>query len=287
MITALSLSKPPGRLSWLVLIVSGIVVLGLATSWVDAGTVEVDGFTEPNRTINVAAAETGIVERIQVREGDVVHAGQPLATLDKEIHLALLAIAEKSMEARGRLDSALAELQLKQERLSKFEDLRIGGHARQEEVDRARAEVQVAEANLRSAEEDVLIRKLEYEKIKAQLDRRTIRSPIAGVVAKLHKEEGEFVAPNTPDILTLVELDPLVASFSVLSPLAQQIHAGQAIAIHFPDGGRSARGVVEFISPVTDAESGTVRVRLRIANPNGEYRSGEHCLIRVRSRDGS
>ena len=44
------------------------------------------------------------------------------------------------------------------------------GHARQEEVDRAASEVAVAEANVRTAQEDLLTRRLEYEKTKAQID---------------------------------------------------------------------------------------------------------------------
>ena len=89
--------------------------------------------------------------------------------------------------------------------------------ARQEEVDRAATELAVAEANVRTAREDRLTKKLEYERIKVQLERRTIRAPVAGVVTKLHKQVGEFVAPNNPDVLTLVQLDPLLANFTMMS----------------------------------------------------------------------
>ena len=38
---------------------------------------------------------------------------------------------------------------------------------------------------------------------------------------------------------------------------------------------------IEFISPVADAESGTLLVKLRVDNPKGEYRSGMRCTLEL------
>ena len=173
---------------------TGLALLIAVSLAAPAGAFEFDGFTEPYRTISVASDETGIIAELLVREGEAVQSGQALARLNSDVHLSSLAIAEQSMQAQGRLDAASAELQLRKHRQEKLESLRNDGHARQEEVDRARAETAVAEANVRSAREDLQIKKLEHQRIKAQLKRRTIRSPIAGVVTTLHKQQGEFVA---------------------------------------------------------------------------------------------
>lgn len=258
----------------------GFVVVATTSARSVQGT-EVDGFTEPFRTIDVAAAEAGIITKLAVQEGDEVQAGQVLATLDKEVHLALLAIAEQAKEAQGRLESAVADLELRKDRLHKFEELRLAGHARQEEVDRARMELAVAEGQVKASREDLLIKDLEHKKIKAQLARRTVRSRISGVVTFIHKDEGEFVAPNDPDILTIVEIDRLLATFSILSPYARRYEVGQKVEIRFPNSRQKAKGTIEFVSPVTDAESGEVRVKLRIDNPDNRYRSGERCVIDI------
>jgi hypothetical protein len=39
---------------------------------------------------------------------------------------------------------------------------------------------------------------------------------------------------------------------------------------------------VEFISPLTDAESDTVLVRLSIDNPDGKFRAGDRCELDLR-----
>jgi len=247
-------------------------------------TLQLEGFTEPYRVSNVATDDAGVIGEFLVRDGDEVRAGQPLARLNNDVHEALLSIAEHHMLSEGRLDGARAELVMRQERLAKLQSLRVDGHARQEEVDRAQSELGVAEANVRSAQQDLIARKLEYKKIKTQIDRRTIRAPFAGVVTTFHKERGEFVALNDAAVLTLVDLNSLLANFMVLSPQAANMNLGQEIAVHFPASGLETHGTVEFISPITDAESGTVRVKIRVDNPQRVFRSGERCKIWIRDR---
>jgi RND family efflux transporter MFP subunit len=254
------------------------VMLAVATP---AWALDLEGYTEPYRSIHVAADETGTIDEVLVREGQIVEAGQPLVRLNCDVHEALLAIAEQNMQSEGRLDAAAADLKMRRERLAKFRSLRKEGHARQEEVDRASSEFDVAEANVRAAQEDLVTRRLEYEKIKAQIARRTVRAPIAGVVTTLHKDQGEFVAPNSPDVLTLVQIDTLLANFTLMGSQSAHLKVDQKVKVRFLEGGAQTTGIVELISPVTDAESGTVLVKLRIANPDGRFRSGERCKIRV------
>ena len=78
---------------------------------------EIDGFTEPYRDIDVAAPEMGQIDRLEVREGDRVKAGQVLARLDDEVWKASLEVARAAMESAGRVEAAEAELRLCQETL--------------------------------------------------------------------------------------------------------------------------------------------------------------------------
>src|SRR5687767_6525232 len=94
-----------------------VVLLVLATGATRSDVDSIEGFTEPNCTVNVATAEVGVIKRIYVREGNLVTKGQVLATLDQEMQVALLAIAAEKMHARGRLESAQAELDLRQNKL--------------------------------------------------------------------------------------------------------------------------------------------------------------------------
>ena len=256
-----------------------LIAAGLINSNVSA--IEFEGYVEPYRTIRIAADESGTVEKLFVREGQRVEAQQPLAQLNSDVLKALLAVAQQSMNATGRVDAAEAELHLRKHRLEKLRILREEGHARQEEVERAEAEFSTAEAHLRSAMEDRVNKQLQYEKIKTQLARRTIRAPLAGVLTATHKQPGEFVSSTSPDVATLVQIDTLLATFTTESAQIVKLRVGQQLKVRLLDSQLEAAGVVEFISPVNDAESGAVEVKVRIDNREGRFRSGERCTVHV------
>jgi len=83
--------------------------------------------------------------------------------------------AEGKMQAAGRLTVARAELELRVTRLEKLAKLREKGHATENELQRAEADVAVARGNVLAAEEDQAIFRLECERIKAQIRRLNSR----------------------------------------------------------------------------------------------------------------
>ncbi|MGO9111658.1 MAG: efflux RND transporter periplasmic adaptor subunit [Thermoguttaceae bacterium] len=238
-----------------------------------------DGFTEPFRKIDVAASETGTVAQLLVHEGDRVAKGQALATLDNDVLEVSREIATANVRAKGKLDSAIAERDLRKTRLERLEPLRTEGHASQEEVDRARSELEVAEANLQVVREQRQLDELERKKVEAMIERRTLRSPIDGYVLKIQKDEREFVSANSASVAIVVQLDPLRVVFSLPTAYAAKLSVGSAADLELPESGAKVRGKVEFVAPVTEAESGTVRVKVLIDNAGGAYRCGIRCLL--------
>ncbi len=267
--------------------ISGHITFSVAcclmlTYCVRATASEYDGFTEPSRRVNVASVETGTIKSLEVQEGSVVEKGQVVARLDDDLFLALVAIAEESTRAQGALKSAEAEVAMRRERWEKLCELREQGHARQEEVDRAHMDVEVAEARVLSANELTQLKRLELEKARIQLARRVIFAPLSGVVATLRKDEGEFVAPNDPYVVEIVTLDPLLAAFSIPSSEAATLHKGDSVSVYLDDAEQVVSGEIDVVAPVTDAESGTVRVKVRIANHDGAFRGGERCTLQLK-----
>ncbi len=267
------------RFNWLTRVALVAVACGVAPQAIAES---IDGFTEPFRTIHVASPESGIVSRLFVREGDAVTAGQQLVSLDDDVHRLLLDIAKHQMDATGRLNSARAEMELHQSRYAKLTELRSAGQAYQQEVDRAHADVEVALGRLLAIEEEQALRKLEYKKYAVQLERRTVTSPVNGVVSVITKYPGEYVSPVDPEVVTVVQLNPLRATFLMTRVQSSKFLVGSAVTIAFTDSSLSATGVVEQVSELTDAESGTVPVRIRIDNREGKYRSGERCTLEVK-----
>ncbi len=258
-----------------------VVVLSSATEAIGNDASASDGFTEPNRTIHVAAPESGIIGRMFVEEGTQVREGDPLVQLDIDVQAAMLAIAKVAKDAHGRVNASEAEVDLRRHTLEALESLQLSGHARELELERARADLAIAEGQLTAAREQQRLKELEYESIRVQIDRRTIRAPIDGVVTTVLKHEGEFSAPNDPHLLVLVQLDPLYAMFDVNSVNASQVSEGDSATVYFPVDGHHVESTVEFVSPVINAESGTVAIKVRIPNPQARLKSGQACSLNL------
>ena len=242
---------------------------------------EIEGFTEPFRDLDVASTDIGIVSLINVKEGARVQKDQILGTLDQTLLNATLEIADRSRNAKGRVNSAQADIRLRTERGEKLKMLLERKHATQEEFDRCLVEKEVSEAQLLAVQEELLIRGLEYERIKVQLEQRNVRSPIDGVVVKVHRDVGEFVSVNDPVIATVVQLDPLIAIYSVPSVLSHELKANVEVSMLVGETRLPAKGVVDYIAPVIDAQSGTILIKVRVPNSKNIYRSGEKCLLVV------
>jgi RND family efflux transporter MFP subunit len=181
------------------------------------------------------------------------------------------------MESNGRLEAAKAELRMYQESLDKLEELLSRSHASQREIDRARAQRDMAEAKLKAIQEEMAIRSLEFERTRAQLEQRRVLAPIDGIVTKVYKDASEFVSPSDPTVVKIVQLDPLLTVFSV--PVAEAGNLARNRTVRIEQDQRTIQGTIEFVSPVVDAQSGTVQVRVRIPNPGEAIPGGLTCRL--------
>ncbi|MFK7819549.1 MAG: efflux RND transporter periplasmic adaptor subunit [Planctomycetaceae bacterium] len=238
-----------------------------------------EGLTEPFRTIELAAPETGLILEINVEEGNRVREGQILARLDDLVLQASLAVAKAQKDATGQLKTAQAELRLRASRYKKLANLLDKGHATPEEVTLAESEKEVAEAKLTQAKEALRVKELEYERTLAQVERRLVRSPVAGIVTNVYRQPYEFVSYTEPVVMTVVQLDPIVAVFTFYPRDTAELRIGQKVGVNLASNEHPAVGTISYISPVLDAESGTVKVKVRIDNKHGRYRSGDKCTL--------
>jgi RND family efflux transporter MFP subunit len=257
------------------------LVAGLLTpSSALCGTVE--GFAEAYRHIEVATgADSGLITQILVREGDAVKKGQLVATLDTSVLEASLDIARRRSQLDGRLDAATAEQLMRHKRLEKLHQLQHRGHASHVEVDRAEADLDVARAQVKLANEERELARLECARIEAQIEQRRLRSPIDGVVVEVFREVGESTQISDPRLLTLVQLHPLRVKFPVSVVQSADFQTGDVVTLQLPEFETVGQATVEVVAPVLDAKSGTVQVTCVIDNEDGTFRSGMRCLLEV------
>ncbi len=234
-------------------------------------------FTEPIQTSVVAATDTGVVHSMMVREGELVEAGQYLARLNHKVLLETKRIAVARSNSTARRDAARSQVKLLQVQMETLKTLVEGGHANHYEFDQRAGELESAVAEMRAAEDELHLAKLEVERIDAQLLQRLIRSPIDGFVAKIHKQPGEHVSSNEPQFATVVQIAKLKVRFYLTEEMLDEVRMGQVVNVLVGRKRNRHSATVTFVSPIIDSDSGTGRVEVTIENADLKIRSGVVC----------
>ena len=208
---------------------------------------DVPGYTEPYKTITVSAAETGVIKELPVEEGSVVKQGQILARLD---------IAQLNAE----LEIAKIQADLQRTKVERLEELARSQRAAKEELERSRADLKIRDAEIR--------------KIEAAIETRTMRSPVSGIVTEIKRQPSEAVSLGSPHVLTVVQIDRLNVNLFLPPIRAEKLRLGGSATLLLGEKSERVPAIIEFISPVTDAASGTVRVKFVLDNAGAKLRSG-------------
>ena len=238
-----------------------------------------EGFTEPFKTVIVASPESGVLHTLSVREGDRVAEGDIIGRLDSQVLIASVNAAKEKLLAQGKINGAKAKVDSTGHHLEQMSKLLDREHASNKEVKQARLEHNLAKASLEVAKDELTAFTMNLKQIEAQLERRIVRAPIAGTVLELPRQIGEAITASESQVATIVALDKLRVRYFIATKRAMSLRRGQLIGIYFPETNQQAEATVDFVSPVTDSKSGTVRVELLVENPDQKLRSGLACLL--------
>ncbi len=238
----------------------------------------IDGFIAPFRSIELSSDEAGAIAELTVEEGDLVETGGTVAKLDDRVQELQVEIAEELAQTTSQLIAANQLLEKRKEISRRLDELKQRGHASQSEIIRAEMELSIAQAKVLAAKEEKAVREIELRRAEVQLDRRTISSPFDGIVAKIHRREGEFLSPLHPEVATIIQVDKLLASFAIMSNQLDRFEINQEHTIRL-ENGSLVKGSVYRIGVETDSQSGTVDIKLLIQNPTMKLRSGESCSL--------
>jgi multidrug efflux pump subunit AcrA (membrane-fusion protein) len=129
------------------------------------------------------------------------------------------------------------------------------------------------------AGDEIAEAKIELARIEAQLRQRQIRSPIDGIVIDIHRKRGEYLAANDPRFVTVVDVSRLRSRFFVSTEFAEALERGAPVELFVGAKRARMKAQIEFVSPITESESGTVRVDVLIDNAQQKWRSGVVCEL--------
>jgi HlyD family secretion protein len=140
----------------------------------------------------------GKIERLYVKEGDSIRKGQPFLDLEKESFIAARDQWAASLRKAGtEVRQAQVNLADAQNKLGRAQRLNQEGILSNEQLEAAQLAQENAKLRLEDARDSVLQARANLDKVKDDLAKTTIYSPLTGRVIKLNAEEGEVVVSGT------------------------------------------------------------------------------------------
>ena len=222
------------------------------------------GRFEASRSVEVRPRVSGQIVAVHFTDGATVRQGQLLFTIDPRPFAAALA------EARAAVASAQSELSLAEINLGRAQRLLAEEAVSQSSVDQLVGRVRSARAALEAARARVQARALDVEFTQ-------VRAPIGGRISDRRIDAGNLVGANETLLTTINALDPIYFSFDVPESLflknARQRQSdgvsGQTAEIRLQDeAAYNWKGRLDFTDNGISQNSGTIRARVVVPNPN-------------------
>lgn len=233
----------------------------------------------PNEVVAVGSALTGLIGEVTVERGDYVEAGQVVARLEASVEEAALRVAEARAERTDAIESGRTNLALSRQRLERAKELFDRDVLSLDTRDEVQAKADLAALDLKRAREDHRQAALQLEQARANLERRTIRSPVAGVVVERSLSPGEVVDQDT--IVHVARIDPLRVDAILPADWFGRMKSGDAAQV-VPEAplDQPREAAVAIVDPVLDGASGTFGVQLDLPNPDKALPAGLRCQVR-------
>jgi HlyD family secretion protein len=217
-------------------------------------TIAVTGVIAPPPKVDaiVSSPIAGRVAQVAVEEGDRVAAGALLAVIEDP------ALPAGSLEAKAGVESAKAQKLAADQEVARQERLVTSGIGARKDLDDAKAKQAAAAAELAASQARSGL-------AGAQLARREIRAPRAGVVLHLQRKVGESVdgTAATP-IAEIADLSVLELHAQVPPAQLAPLREGMTATVHVIGIADPIGGTVVRVAPAVDTQTmlGLVRVAL-------------------------
>lgn len=259
------------------------IALTLITLGAHAADQPIGCLIEPDQSADIGTAVTGVIAKVAVERGDIVHAGQVLVTLRDTVERAQIGIARSRAQTEADIRAALANRVLADERLKRARDLHARKFISAQALDQAEAEHRVAVEKLAQARDFQQISQRELDLAQARLGERVLHSPFDGIVTDRYLSAGERVEDKP--VLRVAKLHPLRVEIVLPNTLYGTVTPGMIADIE-PDlpGLGVLNAQVTRVDKVMDAASNTFRARLTLPNADHAIPAGVRCQARFVDR---
>lgn len=226
------------------------------------------GTVTPQATVRVRPQVSGVMQKVLFKEGQMVKAGELLATIDpRQFDMALMQAIGQRQQGEAQLDSARVTLQ-------RFKTL-LG----QDSI--ARQEVDTQSALVKQLEGTLTVNKAAEGTARLNLGYTRVLAPISGRVGLRLVDVGNVVSSTDANGIALItQITPIDVVFAVPQDRAGELQqataggagssaGGKAMTVTALDQTRTTvldTGVLASLDNQVDTTTGTVKAKARFAN---------------------
>ncbi len=154
------------------------------------GQVDVEG-----GLVRIVAARDGRIDELRVEDGDAVTQGEVLAVIDpRQARIAVAAAEARLAQAEAQVGVLKAKLPQAQQQTDRLREAAGAGAATGQSADDAGSLLAVLKAEIIAADAAVRVARQQVAEAQAEVDARTIASPVSGRVVRRSVHVGDMVS---------------------------------------------------------------------------------------------
>ncbi|GAK48924.1 efflux transporter, RND family, MFP subunit [Candidatus Moduliflexus flocculans] len=226
------------------------------------------GTAKPYAEANVQCKYSGKIMHLNGKEGDSVQAGETIIQFEKTD--ASLAISQAEASKNALLEAvkqAESNFETAQKTVARNQELFKQGFLAKQSLDELQNSLQVAQAALSSAREQVKTSDASLQMLRNKMKDLTITAPISGIIDKKNFNENEIPGANDT-IYHIVDIHQVYIDIDVPETYISQIRENMPIDVLFDSlSGQKFQGIVERIIPTGNAANRNFTAKVLVENP--------------------
>ena len=233
------------------------------------------GYLQAQKTVNLVARVSGVIEKINFKPGEFVKKGETLFVIEPTTY------KDQFIQAQATLNQGYANIEYMQANYDRTAEAMKMNAVSQIALIQARSDFEKAQADIKNYQAALQTARTNYGYC-------YVRAPYAGLITNYNYDIGNYVSgTSAPTLATIYKDDSLYVYFSISETEFLSYHSTMTLQdlgylTILPEGlteGDEFKAKLDYYSPNVQTSTGTIQLRAVVANKNQLLKDGMFVRI--------